>query len=172
MKRRNENAGNVALGGIITALSFVLLYIGTLSGVLDMSASVLCGLLTLILMRETSRGVCFASLAATAVLAFVLIPDKTAGVLFVTLSAAYPFARGLFPKAKRGVKIAYKICLAAVIVLVYAAAVILFIPAEATAMLLPAALALGVPCILIYDVLLSRFAIIYELRLRHLIKKR
>ena len=153
-------------------MSFVLLYIGTLSGVLDMSASVLCGLLTLILMKETSRGVCFTSLAATAVLTFVLIPDKTVGVLFVTLGAAYPFARGFLRKAKKGVVIAYKICLAAVIVLVYAAAVRIFIPSEATAMLLPVGLALGVPCILIYDVLLSRFAVIYELRLRYLIKRK
>ena len=51
MKKRT-NTKKTALCAMGAALSFVLLYLGTVTAVFDMSATVLCGIVTLLLAYE------------------------------------------------------------------------------------------------------------------------
>ena len=155
------------------ALSFVILYIGTLTGLLDMSGSILCGLITLIILRECSLKYAVCAAFVTFVLAFILISDKTVAVLYFTAGGTYPIIKPYLDKIRSKVlSWILKVICAVVIVSAYIAAVFLFVPAEASSLLIPAGLTLGIACIILYDVLLTRFEIIYNYRLRHLLRKR
>ena len=153
------------------ALSFVLLYFGTSSGVLDMSAAVLCGLITVLLSIEAGTKLTSCAVAVCAVLSLVILPDKTVGILYIMIGGLYPLVKP-YAERFRGARMwVLKLLAAEVSIGVYVAAMYLFIPGETGKYLIPAAFVLGTLCFLLYDVLLTRFAIIYFRRLRGIFGK-
>ena len=153
------------------ALSFVLLYFGTATAVLDMSASVLCGLITDFLAIEAGLKLTSCAVAVCAVLSLVILPDKTVGILYLMIGGVYPLVKP-FAEKFRGVRMwALKLLATEVSIGIYVSAMYLFIPGETGKYLIPAAFVLGTLCFLLYDVLLTRFAIIYFRRLRGMFGK-
>ncbi len=147
-----------------SALSFVLLWLGTVTGVLDMSAAVLCGVITHLLVDQTgpSRAAC--SVAVCCVLCAVLVPDKTVPVLYICVGGIYPLIRPRAQKLGRLARRAVKCIAATLSILIYCVSLYIFIPSEAGKYLVPAALVLGGACFFLYDVLLERFLMIYRAR--------
>lgn len=155
------------------ALSFVLLYGGTMTAVLDMSSAVLSGLVTVVLLRECSRRHALCAVGVTFALTFILLHDKTVSVLYLGAGGVYPILKPTLDRVRRKwLSWALKLLCGGVIAGVYVAAIFLFVPAEAAPLLIPAGLFLGIVCILLYDVLLTRFRTVYELRLRRFIGRR
>ena len=169
---RNPKTIKLTTAAMCAAFSFVLMYFGTVTGVLDMSASVLCGLFTFIILRECNITLALGSVAVCFVLTFVLLPDKTASILYLTVGGLYPVFKPVAERVGGWVSWMIKVICAALIVMIYVGAVFFFIPAEATLTMIPAGLAFGVVCFILYDILLTRFAIIYERRLRGLLMRR
>lgn len=148
------------------ALSFVLLYFGTSTAVLDMSAAVLCGLITVFLAIETGVKLTSCAVAVCAVLSLVILPDKTVGILYVMIGGVYPLVKP-YAERFRGLRMwALKLLVIEVSIGAYVASLYLFLPSETGKYLIPAALSLGTLCFLLYDVLLTRFTIVYFKRLR------
>ena len=155
------------------ALSFVLLYGGTMTGLLDMSSSILSGLITLVLCKECSRHHAICAAIVTFVLSFILLHDKTVAVLYITAGGVYPIIKPTLDMVKnRPLSWVLKLLCGTVIVSSYIAAVFLFVPAEAVPYLIPAGLTLGLVCIVLYDVLLTRFDKVYEYRLSRFVRRR
>lgn len=155
------------------ALSFVLLYGGTMTGILDMSSAILCGLITTVLLKECSRRHAVCAAVVTFLLTFILLHDKTVAILYITAGGVYPVLKPRLDMIRRKVvSWTLKLLCGILIVSAYIAAVFLFVPAEAAPFLIPAGLTLGVACIILYDVLLSRFEKVYELRLSRFIRRR
>lgn len=172
MKKRSD-LYKLTFSALCAALSFVLLYGGTVTGILDMSSAVLCGLITTVLAIECSRRHAVLSAIVTFVLAFVLIHDKTVAILYIMAGGVYPLIKPCIDKVRlTALKWALRVLSGVLISSAYVGAVFLFIPSEAVPMLVPAGLSLGVLCILLYDVLLNRFIIIYEHRLSRFIRRR
>ncbi len=146
------------------ALSFVLLYLGTVTAVFDMSATVLCGIVTLLLAYEAGTKLCACAVAVCTVLCATMLPDKTVCVLYLTVGGVYPLFR---PVAERlgGARMYLSKLLAALICIgVYVVSLYVFIPAETGRFLIPRAFTVGVVCFFLYDVLLTRFFILYVRR--------
>lgn len=169
--RKNSKTGALALCAMCAALSFVLLYLGTSTAVLDMSAAVLCGLITVFLVMETGARLTSCAIAVCATLSLVILPDKTVGILYILIGGVYPLVKPVAERL-RGVRMwVLKLLTMEVSIGIYVGAMYLFIPAETGKYLIPAAFVLGTLCFLLYDVLLTRFAVIYFRRLRGMFKK-
>ena len=154
------------------ALSFVLLYLGTSTAVLDMSAAVLCGLITVMLVLEAGVKLTSCAVAVCAVLSLVILPDKTVGILYIMIGGLYPLSKP-YAERLRGLRMwILKLIAMEVSIGVYVASIYLFLPSETGKYLIPASLVLGTACFLLYDVLLTRFAIVYFRRFRSLFGKR
>ena len=69
----------IAFSAIIAALSVVLLYIGSIS-VLDLSAVVICALLTMLVVVEAGEKFAWLSVAVAGVLSLLLLPVKMLAV--------------------------------------------------------------------------------------------
>ncbi len=170
---RDTKVSKLTTAAMCAAFSFVLMYFGTVSGILDMSASVFCGLFTLIILRECNIGLSLGCVAVCSVLTFVLLPDKTASILYLTVGGLYPVLKPVAERIRTPFVWVIKVLMAAAVVMIYVGAVFLFMPTEATLMMIPVGLVFGILCFVLYDILLTRFAIVYERRLRHLfIRKR
>ncbi len=159
----------LTFASLMAALSFTLMYLGTLTSILDMTACAACAGITLVLYRECGRGWTISAAAVCGVLCFVLLPDKTSAVLYVTVGAAYPLIHVFARKLNRTPAWCLKCTAAAIIILLYVGAMFLFLPTEATVKMILPALLLGLPCFIMLDVLLTRLSPIYEYRLRRYI---
>ena len=153
----------------MAALSFTFMYLGTLTGVLDMTACAVCSALTLILYRECGRSAAVCATAVCGVLCFILLPDKISAVLYVTVGAVYPLFHVFARRLNRTPAWCLKCTAAVLIIMAYVGATFLFIPAEATVKMIAPALLLGLPCFIMLDVLLSRLMPVYEFRIRQYI---
>lgn len=152
-----------AMGG---ALSFVLLYLGTVTAVFDMSAAVLCGVITVFLAAEAGSRMSACAVAVCAILSAALLPDKTVCVLYVTIGGIYPLIKPLAEKFGKIRMWALKLAAAWVSIGLYVGSIYIFLPSETGRWLIPGAFVLGTACFILYDVLLTRFYIIYIRRFR------
>lgn len=155
------------------ALSFALMYLGVVSGILDMSASVICGVLTLIMLRECGAKLTLISTVVCTVLCAVLIHDKTVWLLYLTVGGLYPLVKGLLDRWNSIISWVLKLAFAVGTALLYILVTLIFIPSAGALMMIPVGVPLAVFCFVLYDVLLTRIAPLYERRIRHLfVKKR
>lgn len=93
----------LAFSAIVSALAVVLLYIGALFEVLDLSAAAMASLCVLWVMAELGTKWALAVYAATSVLALVLLPVKLPAVLFVLLFGYYPPLKAFYERKLRGI---------------------------------------------------------------------
>jgi len=148
------------------ALSFVLLYLGYSTAVFDMSASVICGVITVIIAYEAGVRLTTCAIAVCTFLCAVFIEDKTVFVLYLTVGGIYPLVKPLAERFYGPRRIVLKLISAVCAVGLYVASFYIFIPAETGRYLIPIALTAGVFCFFLYDVLLTRAFILYIRRFR------
>ena len=87
----------IAFSAIIAALSVVLLYIGSIS-VLDLSAVVICALLTMLVVVEAGEKFAWLSVAVAGVLSLLLLPVKMLAVEYIFLGGIYPILKAAIEK--------------------------------------------------------------------------
>ncbi len=90
----------VSLGGIISALSVVLMF---MTGLLPMFVYVipaLCGTMLLVIAIEINNTWSYVTYAAVSVLSLLLVPDKEAALLYVLLMGFYPTLKLKLDKIK------------------------------------------------------------------------
>ena len=96
MKNQNlKRTRALTLCGALAALSVVLLAIGELLMVLDLSMAVIASLLVIFAVIELGRGYAVALYAVTAVLALLLCPQKSAAVAYAFFAGYYPILKAM-----------------------------------------------------------------------------
>ncbi len=91
----NKKASRVALGGVLAALSLLLLYLATLmpSGRIGMVA--VAGLVPAVGVVSGGLATGFLSYGTTGILGFLLLPDKGCALLYVIFFGLYPMVKSL-----------------------------------------------------------------------------
>ncbi len=87
----------IAFSAIIAALSVVFLYIGSVS-VLDLSAVVVCALLTMLVVVEAGEKFAWLTAAVTGVLSLLLLPNKLLAVEYIFAGGIYPILKAAMEK--------------------------------------------------------------------------
>ncbi len=84
---------NLTVCAILAGLSFVALYIGTVTGVFDLCAVVLAAVCTAFAVIEFGGMWPWLICIVTSVLSFILLPDKMVSFEYIFLGGAYPIIK-------------------------------------------------------------------------------
>lgn len=98
---RNNNARNMALGGVLGALAVVIMCMGTLIPVATFVCPMLCMMILGLVLRLCGSRVAWAWYGAVAILALLLGPDKEAAAVFAFLGY-YPIVKPRLDSMKLG----------------------------------------------------------------------
>lgn len=91
--KQKNNSRLIAFGGIMAALSLVLMLLTAVIPVMDYGLPAVCGFLTTLVVIECGEkfaGVCY---GAVAILSLVLVPSKESAILYLILFGWYPIAK-------------------------------------------------------------------------------
>ena len=98
MSNQKNTAKRAALCGIFAAVSVVLLYLGSVT-VLDLSAVVICAVITMIVKVELGGSPYpWVFAAVTGILALLLLPSKLLAVEYILIGGIYPLIKAAFEK--------------------------------------------------------------------------
>lgn len=90
----------VALGGIVSALCLVLMFLAGIMPALYITLPMAAGALLMIIVTEVSTGWGMLTYIAVGILSMFMIADKEAALLFVMIVGHYPVMRSLIDKVK------------------------------------------------------------------------
>lgn len=91
---RNDSAKKTALGGILAAVSLVIMWIGGMIPVATYACPVLCMVVGCLVLRFCGKKYAWCWYAAVAILSLLIGPDKEAAAVFLFL--------GYYPMLKKG----------------------------------------------------------------------
>lgn len=98
--KRKKDVMLTAVGGVVTALTFVLCALGGVLTFAKIIAPAFCGLMLAVIGKYVSFSVAVMSYAASAVLLLLFSPDKATALMFISLFGYYPMAFGSFEKIR------------------------------------------------------------------------
>lgn len=175
MARGMNKTKRIALLAMLSALGVVILYIGSLISVMDISMAVLVSLLGVIAVIEYGKGSAFLTFAVTSVLALILLPQKSPALMYVLFFGYYPILKEQFEKQKKLVSWVLKevVFNVALVIIVIALHKIAFVGADIPLPLYLIGIALCELVFPLYDVALTRLIsfYLYSLRRRFNFKK-
>ena len=178
---RNKHSFRVALGGVISALSLVVLMMTGVIPFATYSLPCLAGLLLVVVVVECGAKWAWVSFAATAILSMMITPDREAAIMYTALFGYYPMVKQQIEKRFFGVKEwAYKLLLFNIsVVIAYFIAInllgmtyLLEDLGDSVALGLLALLGLGNIVFVLYDVAMTRMLSAYIFVFRKKLFKR
>ena len=160
----------VAFGAILTALSVILLFVGGITGTLDLAAAALASFCVIFAVIEMGYGSAFLVYAAASVLG-LLLPVKTPALFFAAFFGYYPLVKSFAEKLSVILSYVIKLAVYSIAYFVMIALSLVVITEDIATgnnlILLYAALYLVCAVILIiYDVALTRIITAYNVSLR------
>lgn len=167
--RRNGTARRVAASAVMTALGVVILGVGALFEVLDITMAVLASLLTTLAVIEFGGKYAYLIYAATSVLAVLLLPVKTPALLYALFAGYYPMFKALLERTcPRPLAWVFKVVLfnAALALAVFVAWRFFAVGVESLLGKRYWVLLVGTPVFVLYDVAMTRLITVYLFRWR------
>lgn len=170
--RRRKETGRLTAAAVLVALSVVLLAVGSLIEVLDLSMAAIASLAVVFAVIELRGKYPYLVFAVTSLLALLLLPSKTPALFYALFAGYYPLLKLVFEKHfSRPVAWAFKVLsfllAAALIVLL---AIKLFtvspFPPLPNSFMYMAVAAILVLVFVIYDIALTRLITFYLWRLQ------
>lgn len=83
----------LAVSSMLSALSVVILYIGSVINVLDLTAVAVVSLIMLFAVAEIGSPYHWGIYAVVSILSFLILPDKFASIAFIFLGGIYPILK-------------------------------------------------------------------------------
>ena len=157
---------------MFAALGVILLYLGSIVEVMDVSVAVIASLFCVLAVIEYGKGAPWTVFAVTAVLSLLLLPNKSGAVYYTFFFGFYPILKAYFERLDR-VKawvlkeIVFNVSLAAILVIFKK----MFMPAvDIPFMMWVIIVVLCEVVFVLYDVALTRLITFYLFKLRHRFK--
>ena len=92
-KRAGAETRVMALCAILSALGVILLYMGALIEVIDLSMAVLASLIVIVLVVERGGAYPWMIYAVTSVLSLLLVPNKSPAIVYTCFMGFYPILK-------------------------------------------------------------------------------
>lgn len=153
---------------MLSALGVILLYVGSVIQVADLSMAVLASLLCVFAVIEYGKTAPWLVFGVTSVLSLVLLPQKTPAVVYTLFFGFYPILKERFEKFDRIRCIVFKelVFNAALIVILLAMKLLFLEFTDIPFMLYLIAIVLCEAVFLVYDFALTRLISLYVYKLR------
>ena len=172
MSKRNQSK-LVALGGICSALSVVLLLVSSIIPLATYIAPMLAGIALMPLKEEMGSKSAFTAFIACSVLSVLLVPEKECVMMFVFLLGWYPIAKDYIDRQKsRFFKLIEKLVIfnvsitAGYFVLIKLFSMGYILDEFGGMVLILTTLALGNVAFIVYDIALTVFRKVYYFKIR------
>ena len=170
---RKTTAAQVALCGLLGALAVVIMLLGGIIPVATFCCPVLAAVLIIPVIRECGKRLAWVWYALVAILSCLLGPDKEAAAIYLFLGY-YPIVKIRIDEWKQPLRFLSKLVIFNAAIAVMYALLIFVIKMDALRqelfgmekLLLIATLVLGNVTFFLFDKLLPRMAMLYELRFR------
>lgn len=167
------------MGGIVAALAVVIMLITYISPLLVYTAPPFAGILLIIIIEEISYGWAIGTYAAISALSVLFIADKEAAVFFVFFFGYYPILRKFISEKIKNRPLLYVLKLlifnAALFAAVYTCAYVFNIDysefSDSGEVMMLLFWGLMNVVFIVYDFLLSRLMLLYDLKLKKEFKK-
>ncbi len=173
LPRKNiKKSKKIAFCALFSALGVVLMYLGAVIEVLDISMACIASMLCIVAITEIGGAYPWLVYGVTGVLSLLLLPQKFAAVLYVCIAGYYPMAKCVYERTKSRVLewtlklVTFNISLA----LMLAAAVFLSLGEGLTRELIMGFALLGNFTFVIYDIALTMLIRLYFLKYRKLFR--
>ncbi len=169
---KNNKTRRTALCALLCALCVVILFVGSVIEVLDISVAAIGSMIITLVVLEISAGAAFMVYLGATILSLLLLPNKFGAVVFALFCGFYPILKRYFEANYKGVFcwifkfITLNISLA---VILYASLYIIGINTSEIP-LIPLMIILCNIAFLLYDIALTRLITYYVYKLRHRFK--
>ena len=166
--QRSERTKKVALCAMLCALGVVVLYLGCIIEVLDISMAVIASLFAVVAVIEYGGAAPFAVYGATGLLSAILLPSKLPAAMYILFFGFYPIVKEKIEKLRKRLlgwvlkELIFNVCLLALMFIsrwllldpegMFVFEVIFFVLANVT--------------FVVYDIALTRLISLYLIRLR------
>lgn len=170
MSKSHQRIKYITVSAMLSALGVVLMSVGSLIEVLDLSTAVLASMLCIYAVIEIRGSYPWMIWLVTSILSLILLPIKTPAVFYALFFGFYPILKEKLEKLSTPVSwtlklVSFHLCLALIFGVFK-----LFIPSalEGTGVwwMLAALYALALVCFVLYDIALTRLITFYLFRLR------
>lgn len=172
-----KNTLKVAICGISTALSVLLLFFGGVSFVFAYIMPMITGLVMIILKRTFGTSWAVTTFAATALLSFMLVADRECALMYILFFGYYPIIHPLLEKVKiKALRWASKLIIFNAMIsivqllLVYIFCIPFLEDGEGKVFILIFAVLMNIMFV-IYDLLIDKLTLLYKHKLEKRIKK-
>lgn len=103
MNKKKFNAFKVALGGVVSALSVVLMFSTGLIPTLTYAIPAMAGMLLIVISIEISPKFATVVYVAVSMLSLLVVADKEAAVMYAAFFGYYPIIKGFIEKKLSGI---------------------------------------------------------------------
>ena len=171
-RSRNNNIGNktkqLALCAALSALGVVVIYLGRLLSVMDISMAVIASLFCAIAVIEYGKAAPWLVYAVTGALSLILLPDNTAAWIYTLFFGFYPIIKSKFEKLKKPLawflkELIFNVSLA---VMLIAEKLLLTADTEEPLILYIIFIILAEVVFPLYDLVLTRLTVLYIRRIQ------
>lgn len=167
MKSTMKRTKKLAAAAIMCALGFVILLLGSVISVLDLTAVALASFLVILAVIELRGAYPYLIWLVTGILALLLLPDKFAAVIYLTFGGIYPINKEMFERLHPAVSWILKISIfnTALSLAILIITVILRLPDTGLGFTLPLYLVCNLAFVC-YDIAATSIITLYLVKLR------
>ena len=171
-KAKIKKTKKLALASIFAALGVVIMYIGAIFEVLDISMATIASMLCVVMVIELGGAYPWLVFAVTAALSFLILPQKFAALIYLLIAGYYPMLKCIYERRRsRIIEWFLKLLTfnAAMALTVLLAALVLSIPGMGKGYII-SLFALGNFTFIIYDLALTMLINLYFIKYRKLFR--
>lgn len=122
MKKKRTNVRKLTICAMLAALGVVMLWIGSVIEVMDMSMAVIASLFCIFAVIEYGKSAPWLVFAVTSILSLILLPQKTPAVMYTLFFGYYPILKEKLEQKPRVVawilkEVIFNLALAVILVL-------------------------------------------------------
>lgn len=173
-----KNSAKTSLGGVIAALSIVLMFLTSLMPSMTYALPAAAGILVTIIVIEINKKWALGVYAAVSILSILLVADKEAAVMYIMFFGYYPILKAIFEyRFNKTVSMILKLIVfnISMIIAFIISTYVFMIPFEEMEKYGPVAafglLAAGNVIFVIFDFALSNIITIYNMKWRKVFKR-
>lgn len=173
-----KQSSKCAIGGIVSALSLVLMISVAIVPFLTYALPAMAGALVIFIVIEIDKKWAFGVFSAVGILAFLLVHDKEIAMMYIAFFGYYPIIKAVFegklhPVVSWILKVAvFNVTMvAAYLVLIYLLGLQIDEITEYGAIAVPLLLGMGTVAFILYDIALTRIISLYMLKWRKYFKR-
>lgn len=165
-----SNIRKTALSSILSAMGVMILYLGSVITVLDLTMTAVASLIIVFCVIELNSYYPWLTYGVTAVLAILLLPNKLTGVMYLCFGGLYPIFKAYFERFHYIVSWILKLSVfnTGLLVAILISQYLLHLGSDGLELTIPV-LAVGNLVFILYDVAITRLITLYLVKFRKML---